>query len=297
VAARSSQQWSGNSDSLTAQELSMKSIDHLVLCGTDLEAMRKKFAALGFILTPVAQHPFGTHNSLVQLDGLFLELLSLAQPDKIPEHRPGHLSFAAFNRDFLEQGEGFSMLALDSENARGDLASYRQRGLDTYEPFDFSRRAKLPGGEEVVVGFSLAFVSSPHMPRAGFFSCQQHAPQYFWQPQYQNHPNGAVTVLEAALVAERPQEHRGFLESFSGCRAIAAGQNLRISTRRGEIAVLTPSSFERSYAVSPPDLSGGPRFAGFTIGLKDASPRPDLLSETLQLFGFAMCFKSMPVAA
>jgi glyoxalase-like protein len=275
----------------------MKGIDHLVLCGIDLEAMRERYAALGFTLTPLAQHPFGTRNSLVQLDNVFIELLSVAQPEKIPEHRPGHFSFAAFNRDFLKQGEGLSMLVLDSVDARADTAFYRRHGLETYQPFDFSRRAKLPTGDNAVVSFSLAFVADPQMPRCGFFCCQQHAPQYFWQPYYQDHPNGAQTVLEVALVAQRPREIKAFLEHFSGYRAEAAGDGLRIATKRGKITVHTPEGFHESYSVPPPDLGEGPRFGGFTIGLTNTSPRRDLFGETIELFGAAIRFKAMPVAA
>ena len=56
----------------------MSGIDHLVLCGRDLEEMRRRYGALGFTLTPPAHHPFGTGNSLVQLDRCFLELLVVA---------------------------------------------------------------------------------------------------------------------------------------------------------------------------------------------------------------------------
>jgi glyoxalase-like protein len=275
----------------------MKGIDHLVLCGNDLEAMREKYAALGFTLTPPAEHPFGTKNSLVQLDNVFLELLSMARPEKIPEHRPGHFSFAAFNRDFLKESEGLSMLVLDSEDAHADAAIYRRHGLETYEPFDFSRRAKLPTGEEVVVSFSLAFVSNLQMPKCGFFCCQQHAPQYFWQPDYQNHANGAHTVLEVALVAERPMEIKTFLEYFSGYQATALTDGFGFATKRGKIAMLTPEGFHENYGVAPPDLGHGPRFAGFTIGLSKTSQRPDLFDATVDLFGAAIRFKTMPVAA
>ena len=41
----------------------MKGINHLVLAGHDLEAMRSHYARLGFTVTPRGQHPFGTGNS------------------------------------------------------------------------------------------------------------------------------------------------------------------------------------------------------------------------------------------
>jgi hypothetical protein len=275
----------------------MKGIDHLVICGRDLDEMRKEYERLGFTLTPPAQHPFGTRNSLVQLDGGFLELLSLSQPEDIPEHGPSYFSFAAFNRDFLKNGEGFSMLVLDSDDARKDVADYRKRGLTTYEPVDFRRKAKLPDGQEVVVGFSLAFVTSSAMPMCGFFCCQQHTPQYFWQRPYQEHSNRAKKVLEVALVAEQPQEIRTFLEHFTGARAATVEQGFRIATQRGDIAVMVPEDFAKKYRSPPPDLSKGPRFGGYTIEIKNGSGNAWAASKSVSLFGTAIRFEPVTVAA
>jgi hypothetical protein len=274
--------------------MTVKGIDHLVLCGSNLEKMREKYSAVGFTLTPPAQHPFGTHNSLVQLDHVFLELLGIGQADNIPEHEPQRFSFAAFNRDFLESGEGFSMLVLDSEDARKDIADFQDRGLHTFEPFDFTRRAKLPGGEEVVVGFSLAFATSPQMPNCGFFCCQQHAPQYFWQKAYQTHRNGALTVLDVALVADHPESLRDFLEKFSGLRAEQAATGFKIATKRGDISVITPDAFANAYNSPPPDMSGGARFGGYTVGVGNSSA---LRGTSIALFGTTVRFEEVPVAA
>ena len=51
------------------------------------------------------------------------------------------------------------MLVFASDDARRDQAAFAESGLETYAPFDFERRAKLPDGSEVTVGFSLAFVT------------------------------------------------------------------------------------------------------------------------------------------
>ena len=247
----------------------MKGIDHLVLCGRDLEAMRECYRALGFSLTPTARHPFGTANSLVQLEGCFLELLAIANRDAIPEHGAEYFSFAAFNRDFLEDREGFSMLVLDSGDARADVTAFRSVGLQTYAPFDFSRKAKLPSGEEVTVGFSLAFATHPDMLRAGFFTCQQHAPQHFWKQEYQRHANAAVTILEACLVADDPMRFEGFFHGFTGARRLPVPGGVKFATARGDVLLITPEVFGERYAVAPPSLAGGPVFAGCTIGVRD----------------------------
>jgi len=77
----------------------MKGINHLVITGHELAALRSAYQALGFTVTPRGQHPFGTGNSIIQLHGTYLELLSVTGPNDVPAHRAGHFSFAAFNRD------------------------------------------------------------------------------------------------------------------------------------------------------------------------------------------------------
>jgi Glyoxalase-like domain len=247
----------------------MKGIDHLVLAGRDLDAMRRRYAALGFTLTPQALHPFGTGNSLVQLQGCFLELLTVVEPSLIPEHAPDHFSFAAFNRDFLERREGLSMLVLDSADARADAAAFRVAGVTTFPPFDFSRKAKLPDGGEATVGFSTVFATLPGATAAGFFTCQQHAPQHFWKPDYQRHANTARSIAEVALVAASPIELKPFLDGFSGVAGEAGADGLTYTTGRGRIVVLTPEAYFARYRLAPPNLNEGPRFAAFTLGVAD----------------------------
>jgi hypothetical protein len=246
----------------------MKGIDHLVLCGRDHPTMRETYAALGFTLTPEARHPFGTGNSLIQLEACFLELLSVFEPDKIHAPEAGRFSFAAFNRDFLAEREGMSMLVLDSIDARADVAAFRAAGLQTYEPFYFSRQARLPDGSEATVGFSLAFTTDPQLPNMAFFTSQQHAPQHFWKAQYQRHANRALTVLEVSLVAEKPFDHAQFLSAFSGFRAEPTKGGITVRTARGNISCVTPGRFAESFGRAAPDLGEGPRFGGFTIGVR-----------------------------
>jgi len=76
-----------------------KSINHLVLAGRDLTALRSAYQALGFTVKPRGRLPFGISNSIVQLQGSYLELLSVT--GDVPEHSPENFSFGAFNRDYL----------------------------------------------------------------------------------------------------------------------------------------------------------------------------------------------------
>src|SRR5260221_677211 len=123
-------------------------LDHLVLCVRDLDAARPTYERLGFTLTPKATHPFGTANSLVQLHGNFLELLTVVDRRLIKPVAQGEFAFAAFNERFLVEREGMSMLVFASDDARRDQREFAASGLETYAPFDFSRLARLPDGSD-----------------------------------------------------------------------------------------------------------------------------------------------------
>jgi hypothetical protein len=244
----------------------MKGINHLVLAGHDLEAMRSRYAGLGFTVTPRGQHPFGTGNSLIQLHGTYLELLAVTAPQDVPEHRTGHFSFAAFNRDYLARHQGFSMLVLDTPDARADIAAWRAAGLQTYEPFDFSRTAKMADGQEITVVFSLAFVSDPAAPWLGLFACQHHSPQYFEQPRYLQHANGAMRVQDVWIVGDTALDLAGFTQTVTGARATMDDSSATtLQTRIGAIVLARPQAFEKAFGLAAPHPDDGPHLAALTL--------------------------------
>jgi catechol 2,3-dioxygenase-like lactoylglutathione lyase family enzyme len=246
-------------------------VDHLVLCVDDLDRAGRFYERLGFTLTPHARHPFGTANRLAQLQGSFLELLTIADRAQIPAARPGQFSFGAFNADFLGRREGLSMLVFPSEDARADERGFVGRGLDTYAPFDFSRRALLPDGSEVTVSFSLAFVTHADMPEVAFFSCQQHAPQYFWKPQYQRHANGATAVVEVMMAAHDPARFADFFARLLEPQAVErTGTGLRIALSGGAMTVLDPDRWRARFPEAGLGETGvGPRFVGYGVAVED----------------------------
>ena len=249
----------------------MRGLDHIVHCVQDFDGMRMTMAQAGFTLTPPAEHPFGTGNSLVQLDGFFIEFLHVPNPQLIPPARDGHFSFPRFNQAYMEGGrEGASMLVFESSDARADKEEFATAGLHTYEPFDFSRKARLPGGEEVTVGFSLAFVTHADMPRAAFFTCQQHAPEHFWKPEYQRHSNTAVSIGEVALVCEQPLHYVGFLGALTGREPVQEETHaVRFETPRGWLTAYQPQAFTQAYGHAAPSLEDGPVFGGYRIEVEN----------------------------
>lgn len=244
-----------------------RGIDHLVLPVRDLAAARNTYSALGFTLTPRAVHPFGTANSLIQLDRCFLELLEIDDPDKIlPTGGPA--SFAQFNRDFLRSGQGFSMLVLEGGDPVADADTFRRAGLRAREPFSFERDATLPDGTVARVGFTLVFVDFPRSDRAGFFTCHQHRPDLFWRPDYQDHANGAFTVANVGLMVPEPRDMAAFMAEFSGGQASSRPRGAHIiDTGRGNVQIIPAGPGDEimprfvSYSLETRDLASVVRHA------------------------------------
>jgi len=255
----------------------MKGINHLVLAGHDLEAMRAHYRSLGFTVTPRAQLPFGTGNSLIQLHGTYLEPLAITAPQDVSEHRPGHFSFGAFNRNYLKRHEGFSMLVLDTEDARADITAWRAAGLQTYAPIDFSRAAKMVDGQEITLSFSLAFVSHPAAPWLGLFACQHHTPAYFAQPRYLQHANGATAIQDVWIVGETAPDLAGFMQAVTGAKAISEDPSVTVlQTRIGAIVLARPVAFASAFGLTAPHQDDGPHLAALTVACQTMGQLADL---------------------
>src|ERR1700761_5523120 len=113
-------------------------LDHIVHAVRDLDAAAEFYRRAGFTVGARNMHPWGTHNRIVQFANAYIELLEIAEPEKIPPHGPRAFSFGAFNRDFLKSREGLSMLILGSRDAAADARAFAAKSIGDFEVFDFS---------------------------------------------------------------------------------------------------------------------------------------------------------------
>ena len=144
-----------------------RGLDHCVHAVRDLAAAADLYAGLGFTVGARNKHPWGTHNHLVQLPGFFVELLTLAEPDKLGDDGFSRL-FGAYTGDFLKRGEGLSLMILQSDDAKADEAAFRAAGIAASETMRFEREGRRPDGSPVKVAFSLAFAADKHAPAIHF---------------------------------------------------------------------------------------------------------------------------------
>jgi catechol 2,3-dioxygenase-like lactoylglutathione lyase family enzyme len=249
-----------------------RGLDHVVHAVHDLDAAGDLYRRLGFTVGTRNQHPpsWGTHNRIVQLPGFFIELLTVAESAAIAPHARSFFSFGAFNRDFLAHTEGLSMLVVEGRDATADAAVFRSAGIGDFEVFDFEREAARPDGSPVKVGFSLAYASNSGAPDTAFFVCQQHYPENFWHPAFQDHRNTARAVAGVVLVAENPSDHHVFLSAFTGERELlATSSGVSLRTPRGEIQVMDAAAYRNHFGVEPPDVARGARLAAVRLAVQD----------------------------
>lgn len=244
-------------------------IDHLVIAVRDLDKAADFYQRLGFQVGARNRHSWGTENRLVQFPGTFLELISTGEGARIPPHEQGRFSFGAFVRDYLGVREGLAMLVLDSRDAKADAVRFSQDNIGAFEPFFFDRTGKKPDGSETKVAFTLAFVSLEAAPKAGFFVCQQHFPENFWNPAFQKHDNHAENLSSVALTAPDPDRVRKFLTAFTGVEPTRpAGHDLSFGLSGAHLDVMTPDDAGELYVSVEAELDE-PSFVGFAVRVED----------------------------
>ena len=134
-------------------------------------------------------------------------------------------------------------------------------------------------GSETEVGFSIAFARDPASPDVAFFTCKQKAPENFWSPELQRHPNGVEAIAAVMFVAENPTDHHVFLEAFSGSRDVrATSLGLRVATPRGVILAFDRRGFEDSLGLPPPQ-DAGLRLAALVFRVGDSAATQAVLDK------------------
>ena len=145
----------------------------------------------------------------------------------------------------------------NSKDARADATTFSAAGVAASEDLRFEREAKRPDGSTVKVGFSLAFAEDKAARDIHFASCQQHYPENFWNPAFQEHSNSVAGVVGVVVVANQPEQHQQFFEVFADAPAVARDGGFAIATPRGMIEVVSPAAFLQRFGVKPPDMTCG----------------------------------------
>ncbi len=248
-----------------------KGIDHLVVGVRDLDAAARFYEKLGFTVGGQNTHPWGTINRIIQFPGCFIELIAIGDARLIPPHLPARFSFGAFVQAALKRRQGLSMLVLESKDAAADSAAFQRDDIGDFAPFFFERTGTRPDGTKFDVAFTLAFALDIHARQCGFFTCQQHKPENFWNPAMQRHANNAAGISAAYLVAENPTDHHIFLSAFTGERSLRSNSlGIGADLPRGRVEIVTGAAAAAITGDKRLGRAGDPvRFIGYALKVPD----------------------------
>jgi len=162
-------------------------VDHVMICVPDLERGIDAYRRIGFNIYPGGAHTGrATHNAIAFTGEEYIEVLSIRDRSAV----------AAGSADeglsrYLDEGGGFRVIALQSDDLEADVAAMRRRGVDVGEIRDGGRRT--PAGQEL--RWRAAFPGSG-VPLPIFF-IQHLTPLEERRRQVAkagDHPNGALRV-------------------------------------------------------------------------------------------------------
>jgi hypothetical protein len=238
--------------------VSAATLDHVGVCARELEPLAAAYEALGFRLTPRAQQSAGgtllaTGNRCAFLRQGYIELLAIVEPG-LPDNGIGAL---------LDRQEGLHILAIGIGDAERELARLRRGGL----ALDGIRPLERPTPEGARARFER--LPYPDAPEGRIQLIRHLTPELLWQPQWLDHPNGAVALEEIFL--------RGGMESAARLSRLAG---LPLEPRpEGGVMLRFPDGSRASIldaeamAAALPGVSapGEPSLVGFAVRTGDGN--------------------------
>jgi Glyoxalase-like domain len=231
-------------------------IDHPLIATHDIAALRNRLISLGFTMTPVGQHPWGTTTSLAMFQGCLIEIMGIYD-DKLLDHNPaGDFRFGRHIHRHLQAREGVALTALHSSDAQADAATAMRAGLSVAGHLEFGRDVTLPDGRSGRTKTSLVLLPNATFPRLSFFLCQQHRPDLIYVPAWLDHPNSAQGIAGVTIRAEAADQPalRTMLSALYGAPSDVPG-GFCVPTANGTITVLTGARIAAIFGPLPPDLA------------------------------------------
>lgn len=249
---------------MAAAAQSTQGIDHPLVTVRDHPQTLALYRKMGFELSPISYHPWGTVTTLVMFPSNFIEIIAVDDASKFGTNSVDGFCFGRQLGTFLDRGEeGISLVALHSKDADADYQRLTNAGLASQGRIDFRRKMTLPDGrpDEAVVSLGL-FMDEEH-PDVSNFICHQHRPELIWVPGWQNHPNGADGILAVTYLADPAQlesrwkalygdavrYHGDVLEADTGCGLLRA---MSLTTAQTEFAGvnLPEAASQRPHAIA-----------------------------------------------
>lgn len=261
-------------------------IDHPLLATHDIDALRARLIALGFNMTAVGKHPWGTSTSLAMFNGCLIEIMGIYDDTLLDQVPAGDFRFGRHVYEHLQQREGVALSALHSTGSVVDAAQAQHAGFTVAGHLEFGRDVTLPDGSTGRTKTTLALMPDAEFPRLSLFLCQQHRPELIYVPEWLQHPNQVTGICGVTILAP-DDTHDALRTRFSGLYGEADGLQggFQFQTANGVLRVLNDGGFETQIGPVPDALHDerAPSIAAMDLAMAD----PARMHRFLQQSGLA----------
>lgn len=255
-------------------------IDHPLIAVNDINQLRTRLIAMGFNMTAIGKHPWGTSNSLAMFDGCLLEIMGIYDDTLIDELPAGEFHFGRHVHAHLMQREGIALTALHSTNSQTDAQLAQAAGFTTAGHLEFGRDVTLPDGQQDRTHTTLALLPDARWPRLSLFLCQQHRPELIYVPQWLEHPNTVSGIYGITIMAE-PDDQEALVDRFtaiySDARKVSGGYVM--NTANGLLAIRSSENIEADMGRLPEVVLADPQPC--IVGMDFSYENADLLNTCL----------------
>lgn len=241
---------------------------------------RLRFEKLGFNVSPIARHNFGTENTIIPFaNGTFLEPLGIGDVQKVNKHHIKGNPFLVRDHAYRYRhgndnfSGGFSMAVLSGRNAKKDRKLFRKHGLRTGK----MAVVKRPG-----LNIRANFALDDRSPDCTFFACERvnGAPEF--DKDACAHSNGALGLSRIVLTDENPNEFNEYLKLISGQKSVAETEfGIELQLANGNLSVYTAEGMRIKYGIDLPETRcrEGLRLVTYDIGVRSLNDTAMLLAE------------------
>ena len=231
-------------------------LDHVGLILQDLEAGKTAYERLGFKLTPRSIHSgsrepggpveeFGSGNHCAMLEKGYFEVMGLTDPD-----------LYSTARTMLKKYQGLHIIAFEGADAETNYRMLSQNFDGVQEPRRLERVVDtgLCKEEASRAVFNNVTLDPNLFPEAKIIFIEHVTRELLWQPEWMEHPNGALSLEEVALCVENVDSVSEKYSRLLDCKPtfpMAGVAQFKLS--EGKVYLVNPAAVAKWVpGVSPP---------------------------------------------
>jgi len=235
-------------------------LDHVVIDVRDRmdEAMRR-FAALGFRLTPRGRHTLGSVNHLAMFTTDYLELLGF------DEGGATRLEIARFPAGL----NGLVFKTTDAEAVHRDAEA---AGLPVLPVQAFSRPVARDGATRDA-RFRTTRLDPAKVAIGRVYFCEHLTPELVWRPEWRAHPNGACAITRMVVAtADPPRTALLFGDLFGGDSVSERDGRQVVAAGTAEVELTQPNTVAAEFGEAAAKPAGRAEYMA-ALGIRVRSLR------------------------